>query len=96
MKLAQTMLARTLDQYDARVIPETDPATPKLAERFGNHTFFVDRNGLNIIEPTETNEPRHTGVVVNLASFNDDRSELVVHAPEVTDMIVALGPLDGT
>lgn len=95
MKLADTMVARTLDQYDAKALPETHPSVPALSERFGDHTFFLDNSGLNIIEPTETNEPSQTvGVVVNLATWNDDRSELEVHTPELTDVVVELGSTD--
>ena len=92
MKLAAAMVAQTLDQYDAKVIPESHPAVTELSQRFGDHTFFIDESGLNIIEPRETDKPHETGVVVNLASYNDDRSELQVHAPEPTDIIVELAP----
>lgn len=70
MKRAAAMVTQALDQYDAKVIPESHPAVTELSQRFGDHTFFIDGSGLNIIEP----------VVVNLASYNDDRSELKLHA----------------
>lgn len=92
MKLAAAMVTQTLDQYDAKVIPEDHPAVPELSQRFGDHTFFLDQGGLNIVEPKETVEPHQTGVVVNLASYNDDGSELRVHSPVPTDIIVKLGP----
>jgi hypothetical protein len=57
MRLANAMVARTLDQYDARALPESDPVVPELSKRFGDHTFFLDGNGLSIIEPAETDEP---------------------------------------
>jgi hypothetical protein len=92
MKLAAAMVAQTLDQYDAKVIPESHAAVTELSQRFGDHTFFIDESGLSIVEPRETDEPHQTGVVVNLASYNDDRSELQVHAPKLTDIVVELGP----
>jgi len=94
MKLAAAMVAQTLDQIDAKVLPETHPAVPRLSERFGDHTFFVDESGLNIIEPTDTSEPgQAAGVVVNLASWSEaDRSALEPHTPEITDIVVKLGP----
>lgn len=96
MKLADTMVARTLDQFDAKVIPEAHPARLELSKRFGDHTFFLDDNGLNIVEPTEPEEPgQAAGVVVNLASWSDaDRSSLELHPPEITDLVVELGPQD--
>jgi hypothetical protein len=94
MKLATAMVAQTLDQYDAKVIPESHPSVSQLSQRFGDHTFFLDGSGLNIIEPTETEEPNHTvGVVVNIASWADaERSALEPHTPELTDIVVELGP----
>jgi hypothetical protein len=96
MKLATAMVARTLDQFDAKVIPESHPAAPELSKHFGEHTFFVDESGLSIIEPAETSEPGHqTGIVVNLANWSGaDRSALEPHTPEVTDRIVELGPAE--
>jgi hypothetical protein len=96
MKLAAAMVAQTLDQYDAKVIPETHPAVPQLSKRFGDHTFFIDGSGLNIVEPTEADEPNHTvGVVVNIATWADaERSALEPHTPEMTDIVVELSPED--
>ena len=97
MKLAAAMVAQTLDQYDAKVIPESHPSVPQLSQRFGEHTFFLDGSGLNIIEPTEADEPNQTpnqttGVVVNIASWADaERSALEPHTPEPTDIVVELG-----
>lgn len=64
MKLGAMMVAQTLDQYDAKVIPESHPAVTQLSQRFGEHTFFIDGSGLNIVEPSETDEQHQTGVVV--------------------------------
>jgi hypothetical protein len=93
MKLAAAMVARTLDQYDAKVLPESHPAVVELTKRFGDHTFFIDESGLTIIEPTEADKPsKAVGVVVNLAAWSDaQRSALEPHAPEMTDIVVELG-----
>ena len=93
MKLAAPMVVRTLDQYDAKVLPESHPAVAQLSKRFGDHTFFIDGTGLNIIEPAEKDGPgQATGVVVNLASWADaERSSLDPHPPEMTDIVVELG-----
>jgi len=90
------MVAQTLDQYDAKVIPETHPAVAQLSKRFGYHTFFIDGSGLNIVEPTEAEKPNQTvGVVVNLATWADaERSDLEPHTPEMTDIVVKLDPAD--
>lgn len=96
MKLAGQMVARTLDQIDAKVIPDAHPAVPELSKRFGDHTFFLDENGLSIVEPIEPDEPgQAAGIVVNLASWSDEeRTSLELHKPEITDVVVELGPQD--
>ena len=33
--------------------PATIRSLPQLSEMFGDHTFFLDSNGLNIVEPIE-------------------------------------------
>lgn len=97
MKLSNTMVTQTLDQYDAKVIPETAPAALELCKRFGDHTFFVDNLGLNIIEPAEAGErSRPVGVVVNLATWNPSQTELSVHSPEPTDIVVEFSATDGS
>jgi hypothetical protein len=47
MKLASTMIERTLDQFEAEPLAENHPAVPQLNQLFGDHTFFLDDNGLN-------------------------------------------------
>jgi hypothetical protein len=87
MKLASTMIERTLDQFEAEPLPENHPAVPQLNQLFGDHTFFLDDNGLNIVEPVGA----ETWQVVKLASWKDEtRSSLTPHEPEPTDVVIAL------
>jgi hypothetical protein len=61
----------------------------RLNELFGEHTFFLDQHGLNIVEPVQAAE---CAKVVNLTSWSDDcRSGLELHEPAVTDIVVTLG-----
>ena len=53
MKLSSAQVARTLSQFEAHAIPDDDPLVPQLNELFGDHTFFLDSNGLSVIEFTE-------------------------------------------
>ncbi|HEY2533022.1 MAG TPA: hypothetical protein VGJ20_34670 [Xanthobacteraceae bacterium] len=91
MKLNSEMVDRTLSQIDAQAISEDHPLLPRLKTLFGDHTFFVDASGLNIIEPLE--ERPQTGAVVNVANWDDttDRN-LIAHEPRSTDVMVELGP----
>jgi len=51
MKLNSAQVQRTFGQFEARVIPDEDPVIAQLNELFGEHTFFLDQHGLNIVEP---------------------------------------------
>jgi len=53
MKLTSAQVERTLSQFQGEAIPDNDPVVPQLNSLFGEHTFFLDSNGLNIVEPTE-------------------------------------------
>jgi hypothetical protein len=84
------MVERTLDQFDAEALPDNHPAVPQLSQLFGDHTFFLDVDGLSIVEPAE---PSRTGVqawqVVKLASWKDAaQTSLTPHNPEPTDIVI--------
>jgi hypothetical protein len=94
------MVRRTLDQIDAHAIPENHPAAARLHDLFGDHTFFLDRKGLNIVEPIDENgSVRPSAQVISLADWKDeDQTALEAHDPEPTDLFIDLdaeGPMDG-
>ena len=91
MKLNSQMVDRTLSQIDAHAVSEDHPLVPRLKTMFGDHTFFVDANGLNIIEPLKERPQR--GTLVNVASWDDtEERNLISHEPESTDVVVELEP----
>ena len=93
MKLTSAQIERTLSQFEAQAIPESHPLLPRLNELFGDHTFFLDSNGLNIVEPTAEPIGGENSVarVVNLTNWSDaNTSDLAAHEPEPTDAIVEL------
>ena len=51
MKLNTATAERTQSQFDAQAIPENHPVVHQLNSLFGDHTFFLDAQGLNIVEP---------------------------------------------
>src|SRR5262249_41143653 len=74
MKLNSAQVQRALDQFEASVIPDENPAIAELNDVFGEHTFFLDQHGLNIVEPVEAAEPAaECARVVNLGNWRDDR-----------------------
>ena len=92
MKLNATQVERTLSQFNAEVLPDSHPAVPQLNTLFGDHTFFLDSDGLNVLEPAETLEVEgQTGEVVSLASWSDATlTSLRPHEPEPTGVIIDL------
>jgi hypothetical protein len=93
MKLTSTQLERTLGQFEAQAIPDDHPVVPQLNSLFGEHTFFLDSNGLNILEPAKVARAgTPSAEVVNLATWNDASSTgLEAHEPEPTGTVIVLG-----
>jgi hypothetical protein len=93
MRLNSALVQRTLSQFEAQAIPENHPSVPDLSRTFGDHTFFIDGDGLHIVERTVPAEEGHeAGQVVKVASWQDaSRTSLVAHPPEPTDVFVELG-----
>ena len=92
MKLTSTAVKQTLDQFNAQAVPDNHPAVEQLNSLFGDHTFFLDGEGLHIVEPGEpTQSGEQTGQVVQLAAWqNAERTNLVPQEPEVKDVVVVL------
>jgi hypothetical protein len=91
MRLTSAEVERTLRQFQAQAIPDNHPVVPQLCELFGDHTFFLDNNGLNIVEPAEPDQAgTQAGKVVNLADWSNT-DHLVPHEPEATDIFIVLG-----
>jgi hypothetical protein len=104
MKLSAIRIQRTLSQLeeqtafpDPRVIPDNNPAVPQLNELFGEHTFFLDGDGLHIVEPADPPSSVPTGKVVSLAAWKDGkRTALSPHRPQATGVLVILGADEAT
>jgi hypothetical protein len=92
MKLNSTQTEQALSQFEAQVLPDNHPALTQLSGIFGDHTFFLDSSGLNVLEPAETAETEaQTGQIVSLASWSDETlTSLKPHEPEPTGVIVML------
>jgi hypothetical protein len=93
MKLTSEQVARTTNQFEVQALPDSHPAIPQLKELFGEHTFLLDYNGLNILEPADAS-PRgrvQAARVVNLANWSDETlTRLAPHEPEPTGAIIEL------
>lgn len=67
MKLSPAQVERVQRQFEGQVIPENHALTLQLEKVFGEHTFFVDSEGINVVEPSPTDG--QVGNVVKLASW---------------------------
>jgi hypothetical protein len=92
MKLSSTQTKQALSQFEAEVLPDDHPALVQLRDLYGNHTFFLNGSGLNVLEPAETAETEgDTGEIVNLADWSDATlTSLKPHEPEPTGVLVVL------
>jgi hypothetical protein len=90
MKLSAMQAQRLEQQIDAEIIPEDHTLLPQLERAFGRHTFFLDSEGLNIVEPSPVD--RQVGNVVKLASWIDENhTTLEPSEPEAMPLEIKLG-----
>lgn len=88
MKLNAAQVKQTLTQMDAQVLPDDHPAVNQLVELYGDHTYFLDRGGLKVLEGAESDMP--AGEVVSLADWTDSAfSSLLAHKPTSTGVVIA-------
>ena len=90
MKLSLAQVERVEEQYDGRIVPAGHEVAPQLETLFGTHTFFLDSEGLTIVEPSPDNAD--VGNVVKIADWTDEkRTMLAPHPPEPTAVVIDLG-----
>jgi len=95
MKLSAQQIRHAMPQIEAQAIPDDHPAVQELKGIFGDHTFFLGREGLHVIETGDAAPSGGLANVVNIASWADeDRTALKPHTPEVTDVVVEIEPED--
>jgi len=93
MKLSTRQIEITAGQIGALAVPIDHPVIPQLNRIYGEHTFFLDEEGLEILEAVEPviTSASASAMVVKLASWSDaKRTTLAAHEPEATDTIVIL------
>ena len=91
MRLNPAQIEKTLQQFPAQAVPPAHPAMSQLERLFGEHTYFLDGRGLNIVEPADDTEGGGRAVVVTVASWaNATEGDLEPHPPEETDVVIEL------
>jgi hypothetical protein len=92
MKLGAAQISHVERQLGFQSVPDDHPVMSDLKDTFGDHTFFLDTKGLNIVE-FDTAADGTSGIIFKLASWaNEDQSELLPHDPEIRSAAVDLVP----
>jgi len=96
MRLSPSRVEQTLSQFESQVLPESHPSMSKIKEMWGDHTYFLAFNGLNIVEPLDRRDSgAEAGTVINVASWTDSNgTSLAPHAPEATEVVVEFATED--
>lgn len=94
MKLSAKQIEVTTDQISAQAVPDDHPMMAQLIPLFGDHTYFLDKEGLEIVEKTgDLPDGKATAHVIKLASWADmNRTTLSPHDPQPTDVMVKIEP----
>jgi hypothetical protein len=93
VKLSPAQAHRVEQQIDGRAVPDPVALASQLQDTFGDHTFFIDSDGLNIVEPSQADTD--VGNVVKLGEWADDEhTKLRLKAPTLTETVVEFGAPD--
>lgn len=95
MKLNDEQVEQVGTQTGLKPIPDDNPATPKLQERFGEHTFYLDANGLYIWEPVDDVEgAKEPAAAIMLATWEgEDKQALKPTTPTRSQVVVELAAI---
>ena len=63
MKLSANQIVHTADEIGAQPVPEDHPIVMQLTRIYGDHTFFLDGEGLEIVEATRPDGVDHAACV---------------------------------
>ncbi len=89
MRLSELQLQRVQEHTGASVVPDDNPSMPALKQNFGDHTFFLDGDGLHIWETVEAESDESSKLVgVRIASWSsDEKTSLVPHEPAPSQVL---------
>jgi hypothetical protein len=80
MKLTPMQIAATRESLSATPLPDDHPVMGQLKEAFGEHTFFLDQDGLSVfVDPSEAPEqvelPEGDPRLVLIAVWTDEKRQ---------------------
>ena len=89
MKLSSEQVKRVEQRIDGQVVPDSHLLSPEHQREFGDHTFFLNPDGLTIVERSPVD--RQVGEVVRIAGWtNSAHTELEPDVPEPMPVAIQL------
>lgn len=85
MRLTVSQIAEVKELTGVEPVPEDHPNQCDLIRAFGDHTFFLDSNGLHVLESEvdDNGDGTQNVYVLRVASWaDDDRTALAPHEPQ--------------
>lgn len=97
MKLSSAQIAAVEQATGANPLPDEEPARAKLAEALGDHTFYVDQQGLVILEsPEAAATPEDTLEIVRVGRWVEGKEQQLALTPaERTGQVLDLSAYRG-
>ena len=93
MRLSNAQVRDVLHQVDARVLAADHPVVPQLEAIFGLHTFFLQEEGLLVVERGEIPSPEgDPAFVVKVAHWADPAHTSLEPQPAEVAGAVDIGP----
>ena len=92
MNLSADQIKQIHDKKGIDPLPDDYLPMRDLIKAFGKHTFYLTADGLHIWETIEVSGAEGQVVIaVEIASWaNDKKSDLALHAPQLTEVTVKL------
>jgi hypothetical protein len=89
MRLNEHQIQQVEGQTGARVVPQEHPSLAELESHFGEHTFFLDDEGLHVWRRPSDSESESSKLVgIRLATWSDEkRAALVPHEPAAVKVL---------
>lgn len=80
-----------------QAVPDNHDVTQDLRSVFGDHTFFLNEDGLHILQELEDPEREDVDAgVIRLATWVDEeKSALAPHEPQPTESVLKVGDGEG-
>lgn len=96
MKLSTAQIAAVERATGANPLPEDNAAQVKLSEALGDHTFYLDQQGLVVFEQPADAKSEDTLEIVRVGQWTDDQQqELGLTSPQPTGQVIDLSDYRG-